>query len=462
MKILVQTTVGLSRGTSRIWIEGRRLAAGGFAAGDSLTLTVQKGKILLRRAQKAEVDKRTYNVVERKRTKHPLLEVRADFLASLFGHGARIIIKMFNGKMSIAPSHKDSQNKSRIEDFKERLNKGDSLRVASLYHGGGVIDCAIHEGLGDTGLKSTCSIVSEIEPKYLESSLCNNEHLFNSETIVLNAPVEDLNYSSGEIPSVDLVIGGAPCVGASISGRSKNKISMPEQHKTAGAQFYSFLKIIEATKPVIVIMENVVEYMNAASYAVISSVLTSNGYKVQQRIMNGVEFGALENRSRIVMVAFISELEEFNIDEIAPESSKPESLQCILEPDDKINSTWKDYGYLRDKEVKDKAAGKGFMRQILEPSAELVPTIGRGYNKVRSTEPQLKHPTDPLLTRLFSPIEHARIKGIPERIIEGLSATTAHEILGQSVIYPAFKAVGKALGNWIRRQVSSTPALSVA
>lgn len=42
----------------------------------------------------------------------------------------------------------------------------------------------------------------------------------------------------------------------------------------------------------------------------------------------------------------------------------------------------------------------------------------------------------------MTPAEHARVKTIPEQMIEGLSATRAHEVLGQSVVFCAFVAVG--------------------
>lgn len=86
------------------------------------------------------------------------------------------------------------------------------------------------------------------------------------------------------------------------------------------------------------------------------------------------------------------------------------------------------------------------------------PTI---CNSARSTDPQLAHPSDPRLSRLFTPAEHARIKGIPGRIIEGLSATVAHEVLGQSVVFPAFRALGRALGQWMQR-LATTPATMAA
>jgi hypothetical protein len=65
---------------------------------------------------------------------------------------------------------------------------------------------------------------------------------------------------------------------------------------------------------------------------------------------------------------------------------------------------------------------------------------------VRSTDPKLQHPTDPKLLRQFTPGEHARIKGVPERLVDGVSATVAHQILGQGVVYPPFVGVGQHLG----------------
>jgi DNA (cytosine-5)-methyltransferase 1 len=49
----------------------------------------------------------------------------------------------------------------------------------------------------------------------------------------------------------------------------------------------------------------------------------------------------------------------------------------------------------------------------------------------------------------MTPAEHARVKTIPESLIEGLAATTAHEVLGQSVIFSAFVAVGELLAKTI-------------
>lgn len=90
-----------------------------------------------------------------------------------------------------------------------------------------------------------------------------------------------------------------------------------------------------------------------------------------------------------------------------------------------------------------------------------VGTIGRGYSKARSTEPFLAHPVDQGLSRLFTAVEHARLKGIPESLVAGVSETTAHEILGQSVIYPVFEAVGKAIGQSLMASIRSNDAVGI-
>jgi len=121
----------------------------------------------------------------------------------------------------------------------------------------------------------------------------------------------------------------------------------------------------------------------------------------------------------------------------------------VLEDVPLDSDTWRSYSYLADKEIRDKEAGKGFKRCLVDGSESKVPTIRRLYHKAGSTDTYVKHP-DGLRSRLFTPIEHARLKGIPERLIAGLSNTVAHEVLGQSVCYPVFVALGTALGQWAK------------
>lgn len=77
--------------------------------------------------------------------------------------------------------------------------------------------------------------------------------------------------------------------------------------------------------------------------------------------------------------------------------------------------------------------------------------LGKGYKKGRSNEPFLIHTINPALSRLFTKAEHARIKGIPQVMLEGVSETTGHEIAGQSVCYDQFDSVGGEIGSFLMR-----------
>lgn len=58
--------------------------------------------------------------------------------------------------------------------------------------------------------------------------------------------------------------------------------------------------------------------------------------------------------------------------------------------------------------------------------------------------------------------EHARIKGVPESLIQGLSETVAHEILGQGIVYEPFRAVGRAIGETLMRVEKARAAVPVS
>ena len=149
------------------------------------------------------------------------------------------------------------------------------------------------------------------------------------------------------------------------------------------------------------------------------------------------------------MVAVTEGLEDFiDLDNVIPLRTKPEKLSDVLEDIPLDDDRWKSYDYLREKEKRDIAAGKGFRRQLFTGDEGHIATVTREYNKARSTDPFIQHPTDPNLSRLLTPEEHARVKGIPEDLIDAswIATTTKHEVLGQSVVFPVFEAVGQMLG----------------
>jgi DNA (cytosine-5)-methyltransferase 1 len=178
--------------------------------------------------------------------------------------------------------------------------------------------------------------------------------------------------------------------------------------------------------------------------------LKQRGYKTEDIVLDEEFAGTLERRKRHFFIAVSENCPEFSLSKLLPHKKMFQCIKDILEPEID-DSEWKDYSYLAEKEKRDLLSGKGFKRQLLSGEEQNCGTIGRGYSKVRSTEPFLLSKEKSGFSRLFTPKEHARLKGIPENLIKGLSKTIAHEILGQSVLYPIFVSFGLLLGETIKK-----------
>jgi DNA (cytosine-5)-methyltransferase 1 len=89
--------------------------------------------------------------------------------------------------------------------------------------------------------------------------------------------------------------------------------------------------------------------------------------------------------------------------------------------------------------------------QFVQPTDSQVPVLRKAYYKGGSTDPRLVHPTDPERSRLFTHGEVARIKGVDETLVQGLSRTQAIEVLGQGIVYEPFRAAAQRIGEALLR-----------
>lgn len=449
MTTIINTKLGESKNVTRLWLEGEKLARAGVKIGSQYELISNKA---MARAELREVSgsskAKLFTVSKRDRRGNtvPLIEVRSDELRDVFQDCERLRVAIRNGRIVITAHHQDTKVAERVRRLVEKMRAGEALSVASLFHGGGVLDRALHSGLLRAGVKSFVQVGVEIEPEYLDSSLRNNPMLWKEDSVAICSDIRDVNWGHNP-PQCDLLVAGIPCVAASRAGRSKNKISCAEEHTDAGALFVDYLDAVKAMNPSVVLIENVPEYQKTASMMVIRSVLTTLGYELSEATLDGNDFGALERRRRFVLVGMSKGLNvPFDFSTLKPVRAKEPSLQQILDDVPLDSQRWKPFEYLALKEIRDKAAGKGFSRQLLTGTEGHCGTIGKSYAKCRSTEPFLVHPVDPSLSRLFTPAEHARLKTIPEDMFSGASETQMHEMSGQSVIFTKFEAVGLGLG----------------
>ena len=446
MNTLINTSITLRKNVPAIWTEGRKLAVG-FKHGDYFRVEANEEKRQIKFVRDPDgecfVSKRT----GKDGTILPLIEFKDEVLLKVFEVGMKIRIVVKDGMALISVHGNHHETVERVSRIVSKIQRGEPLAIGSLFTGGGVLDRAIHEGLKTAGVDSYLKVAVESDERYVESLLKNQEDLFKEDSILINSLIEDLDIK--KTFSLEVLIAGVPCTGSSLAGKAKLKIKNAEQHPQSGNCFFHTLNFIKATAPAIVILENVKAFENEMSFVVMESVLSHWGYTLTKTILNGNEFGALENRDRFCVVAVSKGLDNFNFEEfVFPLKKKEESLSDFIIdiPDD--DDSWKAYNYLALKEERDKKDGKGFKRALYSGSESSVSTIRRLYHKGGSCDQFLLHPkhVENGLTRKFFPLEHASFKGIPHFIIDGLSDTVAHEICGQSVCYPVFLSVGYGLG----------------
>jgi Site-specific DNA methylase len=300
------------------------------------------------------------------------------------------------------------------------------------------------------------AFANEIRSELLEQAAGNNDS-WDSETVPLAAPMQELAFDAwamNRLPRVEVLEAGLPCSGASVAGRAKRGAGHPEAHPDVGHLVVPFLAIIAKVQPAVVLLENVKQYLTSASMCILRNQLRDFGYDLHEEVLQGADWNALEHRERMCMVAVTRGL-SFDFAALVRPSIQERRIGDVLDPVSDDAPCWSRMDGLKAKQARwqaerDKSEGSLFAMQIVTAFDTKSPTITKGYSKVRSTDPKLQHPSNPDLLRQFTPAEHARIKGIPERLVAGLSATLAHELLGQSICYDPFRSVGRLIGRALK------------
>ncbi|MGF1827484.1 DNA cytosine methyltransferase [Vibrio splendidus] len=463
MTTIVNTKIGSYRGSKRLWMEGTKLQRSGFIPGANFNIAANDDDktltLILDNDGEFSVAERNKNNPDK--PSKPIIDLKRKDTLDQFKEGQLVRATIHDDKIVITIHHQELKEKNSVERLRHKLVSKTPLDFCSLYHGGGIMDSAMHSGFKKCNISSRVAMAIELEPKYLDSSLRNNAELFDANSLIIESDIRHVDVLKNQTMKCDVLIGGIPCTGASKGNRNgitKPKGGGAESHVDAGALFYYFLNFVQSLEPSIVMIENVKEFAHSASMQVITSVLDFLGYDVQQRIFGGNEFGTLEDRYRLGVVAISKEITGFNIDDVQPSRVKEDDLSAVLEDVALDSERWKELAYLTAKAEREKKAGKAvFKPQILTGEASKCGVIGRQYHKYRITEPMIAHPTDEKLKRLLMPVEHALVKGIPLHIIAGNPDTIAHEILGQSISYPVFLDVAYSLGQSLMAWVNVEP-----
>lgn len=326
------------------------------------------------------------------------------------------------------------------------------------------------------------------------------DHRFNADirdiTLSHKSQVSDAEAAEhirGAIPSHDVLLAGFPCQPFSLAGVSK-KNAMGRAHgfacDTQGTLFFDVVRIIDARRPPIFVLENVKNLKShdgGKTFRIIMQTLDELGYDVSDagdmgqddpKIIDGRHF-LPQHRERIVLVGFRRDLNLHNgfslrdISQHFPARRTP--LAELLEPrvNEKFILTPVLWHYLYRYAKKHQARGNGFGYGLVDPTradcvtrtlsaryykdgAEIL--IDRGWDMALG-EKDFNDPQNQLhRPRRLTPRECARLMGFETPQGEGfripVSDTQAYRQFGNSVVVPVFAAVAKLLKSRILQAVA--------
>lgn len=258
-----------------------------------------------------------------------------------------------------------------------------------------------------------------------------------------------------EIPEHDILLAGFPCQAFSLAGRQKGF------EDARGTLFFDVARIIKYHKPKVVFCENVKNLVNhdrGRTFRVIKNILDELGYQVFYKVLNSKDFGVPQNRERIYIVAFRSDIAPLSFD--FPKSSGRQTIiKDIIEEKVVSSKYYLSTTYLESlKRHKERhmAKGNGFGYEIRdnESIAGAIVCGGMGRernlivdNRLTDFKPvtHIKGEVNKEFIRKMTPREWARLQGFPDEFKFVVADTHLYKQFGNSVTVPVIKAIAKKI-----------------
>lgn len=109
---------------------------------------------------------------------------------------------------------------------------------------------------------------------------------------------------ASDIPDTDVILGGFPCQGFSLSGPRKLDDSRNVLYK-------HYVRIVQAKKPLMFVGENVKGLLTMGGGQIIEAIIAAFadcGYDVYYKLLNAKYYGVPEDRERVIIVGFRKDL----------------------------------------------------------------------------------------------------------------------------------------------------------
>lgn len=162
--------------------------------------------------------------------------------------------------------------------------------AVSLFCGAGGLDM----GFEKAGFKT-------IWANDFDADACKTHQNWSSANVVCG-DISKIDYSA--IPVSDVILGGFPCQGFSLSGPRKIDDSRNVLYK-------HYVKLVKQNKPLAFIGENVKGLLTMGGGKIIDAIIADFaecGYDVYYKLVNAKNFGVPQDRERVIIVGFRKDL----------------------------------------------------------------------------------------------------------------------------------------------------------
>ncbi len=254
-----------------------------------------------------------------------------------------------------------------------------------------------------------------------------------------------------EIPSHDILCGGFPCQAFSIAGKQKGFEDI------RGTLFFDIARIVEHHKPKVLFLENVKnlsKHDEGKTFKTILKTLENLGYSTYNKVLNASNFGLPQNRERVYIIAFKSDLNSEKFKFPTPPNS-PICLLDILEKNPRnakvvkrddieiykeyipLKTLFNDMTFLNKPIQIGKVNKGGQGERIYHPLGHAITLSAYGGGVGSKTGLYLINEE----VRKLSPRECARIQGFPDSFILDKSDAQSYKQFGNSVSINVLKSI---------------------
>lgn len=188
--------------------------------------------------------------------------------------------------------------------------------VSSLFCGAGGLDM----GFDRAGYKTVWA--NDFEP-----DACKTHRAWSHADVVCG-DISKVDYAS--IPKTDVILGGFPCQGFSLSGPRKIDDSRNVLYK-------HYVRLLKQNQPKVFVGENVKGLLTMGNGAIIDAIIedfTECGYTVHYKLINAKDFGVPQDRERVIIVGFRHDMKvkDFSIPETNGEHRTMRDVLAGLPP----------------------------------------------------------------------------------------------------------------------------------